>query len=75
MRRQELPDDALAECATAAGKCDWEYEVVAVSHGWLLQGHADPIGARKEDVANISKVTGGDLVFWDFISLYEVPVD
>lgn len=56
VRRQNLPQDALAEPEAAASKCDTSHEVLAVSHGWLVAGHADATGARKKDVSAFGRL-------------------
>jgi len=58
VRRQALPEGALAEAQEAAGKAD-KGGVYMVSHGWLQPGHPDPTGARKKDVLELIYGNGG----------------
>ena len=76
VRRQDLPEGGLEDFEEAAKLCDTKSEVMAVSHGWLQAGHADPIGARKKDVGELKRWSDcglGKYVFWDFISLFQLP--
>lgn len=40
------------------------------SHGWLARGHPDPQSTWRKD---IGAITGASCVFWDFLSLPQVP--
>ena len=77
VRRQNLPEGALKGFGEAAKQCDTAGRVIAVSHGWLQAGHADPSGARKKDAMEFCRDPWirffGDNIFWDFISLFQLP--
>lgn len=66
--RQALPADAMLPAADAAKQIT-EGFVGVISHGWLAPGHPDPASKRRPDIDQV----GADYVFWDYLSLWQVP--
>ena len=69
LRRQELPRGTFIVGAPPQGRTRY-----VVSHGWATENHPTPTGARiAQLVAALDKAgaTDDDLVFMDFLSLYQ----
>jgi len=82
VRRQELPAEALCAPEEAMDAVDeyWQYEgAVSISYGWLAPHNPDPTFVYKQQIDCIVDELGNGLrisikrVFWDFMSLHQLP--
>jgi len=78
VRRQELPAEAKVTAEKAVLEVDkvvkWEGGVGVISHGWLAPQHPDPQSKRRDDIKQLWEgLTPAAFVFWDFLSLWQVP--
>lgn len=74
IRRQQLElitsiDLPVILPSTVAPATVAQGNVAVISHGWLCPGHPDPCGQRREDIKCLDRF----YVFWDFLSLLQLP--
>ncbi len=62
-RRQDLPATAMCPRAEAASSTVCDGGAVAISHGWLVQQHPDPLAQRREAMRSVLRTNGSRKLF------------